>query len=90
MKGPVGIGGCSTTDREVKTVARRTAISMILGALAVTAAAALLSGSGAGTAEANSCTAQCRAAHNQCRIATKGSPSCDAQLQACLSRCLRR
>jgi hypothetical protein len=34
------------------------------------------------------CAANCRAQHNQCRIATKGSPSCDAQLQACMQRCI--
>lgn len=39
---------------------------------------------------ANSCVAQCRAAHSQCRIATKGSPGCDRKLQACLRRCLNR
>ncbi len=38
-------------------------------------------------AEANQCVQQCRAAHNQCRIATKGSPSCDGQLQSCMDRC---
>jgi hypothetical protein len=36
----------------------------------------------------DSCAANCRAQHNQCRIATKGSPSCDAQLQACMQRCI--
>jgi len=36
----------------------------------------------------DSCAASCRAQHNQCRIATKGSPSCDAQLQACMQRCI--
>jgi hypothetical protein len=37
------------------------------------------------------CVAQCRSAHNQCRIAAKAvsSPQCDAQLQACLERCSR-
>jgi len=39
---------------------------------------------------ANSCAAQCRAAHSQCRVKTQGSPSCDRQLQACMQRCLRR
>lgn len=39
-------------------------------------------------AGANSCQQSCRAAWNQCRIATKGSPSCDAQLQACMASCL--
>ncbi len=39
-------------------------------------------------AQGNSCTDACRAQHNQCRIATKGSPSCDVQLQACMQRCI--
>lgn len=38
-------------------------------------------------AAANSCADQCRAAHNQCRIQTKGSPSCDAALTQCLRSC---
>lgn len=38
-------------------------------------------------ATANSCADGCRAAHNQCRIANKGSPSCDAALTRCLSGC---
>jgi len=42
-------------------------------------------------AQANpSCVAQCRAAHSQCRVATKNSSSCDAQLQSCLQTCLSR
>ena len=39
---------------------------------------------------ADSCVASCRAAHNQCRIATRGSSACDRKLQQCLKRCLRR
>lgn len=39
---------------------------------------------------ANACAGNCRDAHNQCRIRTKNSPSCDAQLQACLQGCLRK
>ena len=39
-------------------------------------------------AQSSSCTSACRAQHSQCRIATKGSPSCDAQLQSCLQGCL--
>ncbi len=39
---------------------------------------------------ANSCAASCRAQHNQCRIATKGSPSCDAKLNQCLKGCLKK
>jgi hypothetical protein len=43
-------------------------------------------------AKPDSCASQCRAAHNQCRIAGKSyqSPQCDAQLQACMERCGRR
>lgn len=39
---------------------------------------------------ANSCAAKCRAAHNQCRIRTKGASHCDAKLSACLQACLKR
>lgn len=52
-------------------------------ALAVAAAATALPV----PASANSCADQCRAAHNQCRIQTKGSPSCDAALTQCLRSC---
>lgn len=38
-------------------------------------------------AQAGQCVQQCRSAHNQCRISTKGSPGCDSQLQACLDSC---
>ena len=41
-------------------------------------------------AAADQCVQQCRNAHNQCRIATKGSPSCDAQLQSCMDSCRPR
>ena len=39
---------------------------------------------------ANACAQRCYAQHNQCRIATKGSPSCDAQLTSCLRSCSAR
>ena len=39
-------------------------------------------------AKADTCAPSCRERHNQCRIQTKGSPSCDAQLQACLQSSL--
>ncbi|MBL8565413.1 MAG: hypothetical protein JNM89_06845 [Hyphomicrobiaceae bacterium] len=39
---------------------------------------------------AKQCAADCRAGHDQCRIATKNSPSCDAQLQRCMQGCLRK
>jgi len=39
-------------------------------------------------AQGGSCTASCRRQYNQCRISTKGSPSCDAQFAACMRRCI--
>ena len=39
-------------------------------------------------AQNGACTASCRAQYNQCRISTKGSPSCDAQFAACMRRCI--
>ena len=38
-------------------------------------------------AYANDCAAQCYAAENQCRKATKGSSSCDGALTRCLQSC---
>jgi hypothetical protein len=49
---------------------------------------ALMIGTGVLAAKADGCAAGCRARHDQCRIATKGSPSCDAQLQACIRGCV--
>lgn len=39
-------------------------------------------------AESPSCRSACLAQYNQCRISSKGSPSCDVQYQACLRGCL--
>jgi molybdopterin-guanine dinucleotide biosynthesis protein len=41
-------------------------------------------------AQGNACVAACKSSHNQCRIATKGSASCDGQLQSCLQGCLKK
>ena len=35
-----------------------------------------------------SCASLCRQRHNQCRISTRGAPSCDSDLQRCLKGCL--
>jgi hypothetical protein len=35
-----------------------------------------------------SCASLCRQRHNQCRIATRGAPRCDSELQRCLKGCL--
>lgn len=38
----------------------------------------------------DSCTANCNAQWNRCRISTKGANSCDAQRAACMQACLPR
>ena len=35
-----------------------------------------------------SCANACQAEHDQCRVSTKGSPSCDAARQRCLQACI--
>lgn len=55
--------------------------------------AMLLAGAGLlGTAPASaaSCGAKCKQAFNQCRISTKGSPSCDKQFTKCMQGCIKR
>ncbi|MEQ1696266.1 MAG: hypothetical protein ABL901_10555 [Hyphomicrobiaceae bacterium] len=39
-------------------------------------------------ARADDCPSSCRQRHNQCRIQTKGAPSCDAQLETCIRSCM--
>ena len=62
---------------------------MVIAALALAAA---LTGSAVDStcalAQSSSCRSTCLAQYNQCRISTKGSPSCDAQLQSCLQSCI--
>jgi hypothetical protein len=36
------------------------------------------------------CASECQTQHNQCRVQTKGSSSCDAQRQRCLEVCLQK
>ncbi len=36
------------------------------------------------------CAADCQTHHDRCRVRTKGSPSCDAERQACLQKCLQK
>jgi uncharacterized membrane protein len=62
-------------------------------ALAAAALAALLVGAGIvsiNRASANACGAACQKAYNQCRIATKGSPSCEAKYTSCMQRCRQK
>jgi len=63
------------------------------GAPAVAAfAAALVAGLALsiGTASAGDCGSACRDAYNQCRIKTKGAPSCDEQYTRCMQSCRKR
>ena len=39
-------------------------------------------------ARADACADACRARHNECRVQTKGSPQCDAQVNACVQQCI--
>ena len=62
---------------------------MVVAALALAAASTGLPGSSScALAQASSCRSTCLAQYNQCRISTKGSPSCDAQYQSCLQTCV--
>lgn len=62
-----------------------------LAGLALTAGIALAAGYGGGAFDvANACASSCRAQHNKCRIATKGSPACDRKLNQCLNKCLKQ
>jgi hypothetical protein len=66
-------------------------LSWAPGAVAV--AAALLVGFGMvwiGPAAADGCAASCRSAYNQCRISTKGSPSCEGQFTSCMQSCRKK
>lgn len=38
--------------------------------------------------QGNSCANACQTEHDQCRVSTKGSPSCDAARQRCLQACI--
>ncbi|KAB2941802.1 MAG: hypothetical protein K8F92_18385 [Hyphomicrobium sp.] len=37
---------------------------------------------------ANQCGAGCKSAYNQCRISTKGSPSCEIAFTRCMQSCI--
>jgi hypothetical protein len=59
-------------------------------AMAAVAAAVLATLALGGGASANDCGSACRKAYNQCRIATKDSPSCEAQFTRCMQSCRGR
>lgn len=39
---------------------------------------------------AGDCGSGCRDAYNQCRISTKGSPSCESKFTSCMQGCIRK
>lgn len=39
-------------------------------------------------AQDGTCANSCQTQHDQCRVATKGSPTCDAERQRCLQACI--
>jgi hypothetical protein len=41
-------------------------------------------------AAADSCAASCRSSYNQCRISTKGSPSCEGKFTSCMQGCRKK
>lgn len=41
-------------------------------------------------AVAGACGAGCKNEYNQCRISTKGSPSCEAAFTRCMQSCILR
>lgn len=57
------------------------------------AALAILIAAGVGSSErvsAGSCGSGCKNQYNQCRISTKGSPSCEVAFTRCMQSCIRK
>lgn len=74
---------------------RKRSFTMLAGLVSIAAltgfGAALTDGArSCANADGSSCVSACRAAHNDCRIRTKGSASCDAQFQSCMQGCVKR
>jgi len=84
------LGQCETVRRHYFWSSVLTVRTHILLALAALIGVSAMLAAVTPAAEANACAANCRAQHNQCRISTKGNPSCDARLQQCLQSCLKR
>jgi hypothetical protein len=74
-------------DREFDVVLGRLITLALLAAVLLGSAPAAVC---VAVAQSGACTSACRAQYNQCRIATKGSPRCDAQFAACMQRCIPR
>lgn len=73
-----------------RMVVRERRMTSALGAVAV--AAAVLVGTSlvfVGPAAAD-CAASCRSSYNQCRMETKGSPSCEGRFTSCMQGCRKK
>lgn len=63
----------------------------VAGLAKLAAIAAALPVLAVGSAAGDQCVDKCRAANNQCRIATKGTSSaCDSRMQLCIDGCRAR
>lgn len=65
-------------------------LAALAAALAIGAALALEIFGAVTPAEAGQCGASCRNAYNQCRMSTKGSPSCEVAFTRCMQSCIKR
>ena len=74
--------------REIAAVSHLKIPWLLGAALALAAVAGLAGDPACAQVESSSCRSTCLAQYNQCRISTKGSPSCDAQYQSCLQACI--
>ena len=60
----------------------------LLGGLAIVAALLAIGIGSSDRVAAGSCGAGCKSAYNQCRISTKGSPSCEIAFTRCMQSCI--
>ena len=77
-----------TEDKPMTSILKIASIAVIAVLIAV--GASMIDGGRSCASADASCVSSCRSAHSDCRLRTKGSASCDAQLQSCLQSCLKR
>jgi hypothetical protein len=73
--------------RENDVLARKSNWALI-GALAVVALLAAIGIGSIDRVSANQCGAGCKDAYNQCRMSSKGSPSCEIAFTRCMQSCI--
>ncbi|MDH4982245.1 hypothetical protein [Hyphomicrobium sp. D-2] len=72
------------------SVGARASIAALGAALVIGLVLALDILGAATPAEAGQCGVSCRNAYNQCRMSTKGSPSCEVAFTRCMQSCIKR